>query len=98
MYKYRETTKDTNYDDCCSIRRFRFGTWTISGHFRSFAAQTARQIPYGRSTIGERLAGTETSVFVAEERERRRTFGIQELKDRILAGIDESPPTSTHFP
>lgn len=62
-------------------------------------AKTARQIPERRSsTTGERLAWTETSVFVAEERGRRRTFGIQELKDKILADIDESPPTTTQFP
>jgi hypothetical protein len=31
MYKYRETTKYTNCDDCFSLSRFRFRTWTISG-------------------------------------------------------------------
>jgi hypothetical protein len=42
MYKYRETTKDTNYDDFSSLRRFRFGTWTISGHFSFLAGRTDR--------------------------------------------------------
>jgi hypothetical protein len=42
VYKYRETTKDTNNEDFCSLRRFRFGTSTISGHFRSLAGRTDR--------------------------------------------------------
>jgi hypothetical protein len=31
MHKQRENTKEMHYNDCCSLRRFRFGTWTISG-------------------------------------------------------------------
>lgn len=79
MYKYRETTKDTNNDDFYSLRFFRFGNWTISGHFWSLAGRTDRS-PYSRKKIYQWWASWGNRDICIRSRKKRKTKDIRNTR------------------